>query len=182
MTFFAQRCFHTVRGTGVSGAILGFTLAVAFGAVFALYAILRSSLQIALILSAGEGLWATLAANAFSLLIPILSFTLLLGIVAALLQSMALLLVYGFTALLNPYRSPARAAWIGLITAVILASGVQFAIQRRLGIYFDALWPMGYLFWLGLPSLIFVGATTWISWQLAGHPVNRQIGQLSVAA
>lgn len=178
MTFFAQSSFRTARGTTVRGAILGFILALAFGCGFTAYAIARSSLQIILILSPKEGLYGTLVANAFGILLPALSFTLVLGVGAAMLQSIALLFVHGVTSLINPHQSPRRAAWIGLLTAGLLASAVQLMVKYSLGIYFEALWPTGYFFWLGLPSLIFVGVTTWLSPQMTNrHLADHHIGR-----
>ncbi|MCX6045134.1 MAG: hypothetical protein NT075_08470 [Chloroflexi bacterium] len=74
-------------------------------------------------------------------------------------------------------HAPRAQVWAWLVQL-----GQQHGGFCSLGSYFDALWPMGYLFWLGLPSLIFVGATTWISWQLAGHHVNRPISPIGIAA
>jgi hypothetical protein len=152
---------HTAR--------LGFMAALAYGLAFAVYAIVRSSLQIGAILSPADGSFGTLVANVFAILMPTLSFVLLLGIGAALIEWVTVLLVYGLTALINPQRSLVRAAWIGFVTAGILTGAFQFSIQSSLGSYFDALWPAGYLFWLGLPCLIFVGVTAWISWQIAHY-------------
>jgi hypothetical protein len=176
MRFLAQNCFRTISGTALSGLWLGFGLTLVYSALFALYALVRSSLQIALTLSLGEGLVGTLVANAFALLLPILSFALLLGIGAALLQSVTLLLVHGLAALINPHLTPIHMAGIGAAAAALLAGAIQVMVQQSLGSYFAALWPTGYLFWLGLPSLLFVTTTTWVSWRFAvQHPSRRTL-------
>lgn len=175
MRFVAQNCFRTVGGTALSGVVLGFTLALAYGFTFVVYAIVRSSLQIVAILSPGEALVGTLLANAFALFVPALVFALLCGLGAALLQSITLLLVHGVAALINPHHAPALMAGIGLISASLLAGASQVAVQQSLGIYFDALWPSGYLFWLGLPSLLFIGATIWVSWRLSNHAAGKRM-------
>ena len=146
------------------GVKLGFCLAVVYGCAFLFYSIVRSSLQIMAVLSPGELLEGTLLANTFALLAPTFFFVLIFGIVAGVLQSLALLLVRGFTALVPNSCSPVVAALLGFITATGFVTAIHIAAQRMLGIYFAALWPAGYLFWLGLPSLIFIGATTWVSW------------------
>jgi hypothetical protein len=169
MTFIAQNCFRTVRGTALSGLLVGFAEALAYGLAFAVYAIARSSLQIGVVLAPSEGLWGTLAANAFSLLLAILVFTLLFGIGAAILEIVMLLLNYELLALLNPQHFSMRAAWIGLITSGILVVAILLFVQRSLGSYFDALWPSGFFFWLGLPSLIFIGVNSWLSWQFGNY-------------
>ena len=169
MKFFTHHCFRTIAGTALSGGRLGFMLALAYSAAFAFYAIVRSSWQIGATLAPGEGLLGTWVANALALLLPILSFALLLGISAALLQSITLLVVYGLAALVNPHHIPSGMAGIGAATAALVAGAIQVTAQQSLGSYFAALWPTGYLFWLGLPSLLFVGATTWVSWRFAAQ-------------
>lgn len=175
MNTITQTCFRTVRGTLLSGVRLGFALAFSYSAGFALYAIIRSSWQIAASLPLAEGLLGTLVANAFALVVAVLFFALLFGTGAALLQSITLLLVYGLARLLSAHRSSLVVAGLGLITAGLVAGLLQLLVQRSVGSYFAALWPMGYLFWLGLPSLLFVGTTTWISWRAAGLRMGNQV-------
>lgn len=174
MSYLTRHCFRTVPHTVRSGVSLGFALVLIYSSSFALYAIVRSSYQIFAALPWAEGLVGTLVANAFALIVSILFFALLFGMGAAVLQSVTLLLIYGVAALLAARRSPRVMAWIGLITSGLLAGVIQVAVQRSLGSYFAALWPTGYFFWLGLPSLLFVWATTWISGRVADYRVSSQ--------
>ncbi len=182
MKYITQNCFQTVRGTLFSGLRLGFGLAFLYSAGFLLYAVVRSSWHIVASLPLAEGLVGTLVANVFALVVAVLFFALLFGVVAALLQSITLLLVDGLAQLLLPHWSPIVVAGLGLMVAALLAGALQLLVQRSLGSYFAALWPMGYLFWLGLPSLLFVGATTWISWRAAGHRLEGQLHPVGAAA
>jgi len=170
MTPVAQNCFRTVRSTAWCGVRLSFSLVLGYSLLFLVYAIVRSSLEIGASLAPTEGRLSLLLANAFALLVAVLGFALLMGAIAAICAVVVLLLVYGVSALLNPQRSPVRAAWIGLFTTSISAAALVVFIQQSLGIYFAALWPTGFLFWLGFPCLLFVAATTWISWQSATQP------------
>ncbi|MEZ4726950.1 MAG: hypothetical protein R3E79_07435 [Caldilineaceae bacterium] len=165
MNIMTQTCFRTVRGTLLSGVRLGFALAFSYSAGFALYAIIRSSWQIAVNLPFAEGLVSTLVANAFALVVAVLFFALLFGMVAALLQSITLVLVHGLARLVSAYRSPIVMAGLGLVVAGLVAGLLHLLVQHSVGSYFIALWPTGYFFWLGLPSLLFIGATTWIGWR-----------------
>lgn len=165
MTFLSPPRYGTARQVAVCGLFWGFGLALAYGASFALYAIIRSSSQIALVLADSTALWGTLVANALSILLASLLFALLLGIGAAVLQSIALLFVYAVAPFLNSHHASGRGAWIGLCVSGILACALHFVVQRSLGSYFAALWPAGYFFWLGLPSLLFMGTTSWLSWR-----------------
>lgn len=175
MNTITRNCFRTIWGTLSSGLRLGFVLAFMYSAGFLLYAVVRSSWHIVTSLPVAEGLVGTLIANAFALVVAVLFFALLLGIVAALLQGITLLLIYGLARLLLADRAPIVVAGLGLVVAALLAGALQLLVQRSLGSYFAALWPMGYLFWLGLPSLLFVAATTWISWRTSAPRVGRQV-------
>lgn len=181
MKFLTQHCFRTTGGTAQSGLRLGFILAWLYSAAFALYAIGRSSWQIAATLAPDEGLFGMLVANVFALLLPIAVFALVLGSGAALLQSVTLLAVRGMALLFRDHHTPAFTAWIGFVTALVLVGAIALTVPRSLGSYFDALWPSGYLFWLGLPSLLFVGATAWVSWRAADHLPQQQATLASAA-
>lgn len=174
MSYITQNCFRSVPGTLFSGLRLGFALAFIYSAIFALYAIGRSSWQIVASVSVAEGLIGTLVANAFALIVAVLFFALLLGVVAALLQSLTLLLVYELARLFAVHHSVIALAGLGLVVAGVLAGALQLWVQRNLGSYFAALWPTGYFFWLGLPSLLFVGATVWVGWRVEGDAVESQ--------
>ncbi len=165
MTRVTQRCFCTVRGTAWCGVCGGMGLALGYSLLFLIYAIVRSSLQIGASVALGEGLFGTLLANAFALFMAVLGFALLFGVIAAISEGAILLLVYAVLIRFNPQHSPVRAAWIGLFTASIPAVALVIFIQQSLGSYFAALWPTGFFFWLGFPGLLFVGMTTWLSWQ-----------------
>ena len=147
------------------GAAAGFISAMVYGGVTTLYIILRSSAQILGVLSPAEGLWGTLVATALSIIWPCLVTTLLLGLLAAVIEMGAFVIIYGLALALNGWRSPARLVAIGFIVAGNLVLPVNFLVVQGIGAFWDAFWPMGYLFWLGLPSLIFIGTTTWLCWQ-----------------
>lgn len=147
------------------GAAAGFFSALIYGAVATLYVILRSSAQILGILSPAEGLWGTLVANAFGVVWPCLVITLLLSLLAAVIESVTFLIIHGLSLALNGQKSPFRMAAIGFLVSGGLALLVNFLIVSGISTYWSAFWPQGYLFWLGLPSLIFIGTTTWLCWQ-----------------
>jgi hypothetical protein len=147
------------------GATIGFTSALVYGALATLYIILRSSLQILGVLSPAEGLLGTLLANAVSVLWPCLVTTVLLGVLAAVIETAAFSIIFGLSLPLKAHGSPGRAAAIGLLVSGGLAVLVNLSVGRGISAYWGAFWPQGYLFWLGLPSLIFMGTTTWLCWQ-----------------
>ena len=147
------------------GAAIGFISALAYGALATLYIILRSSLQILGVLSPAEGLLGTWLANAFGVLWPCLVTTVLLGVLAAAIETAGFSIIYGLSLALNGRRSPNRATAIGFLVAGGLAALVNILVVRGIGVYWGAFWPQGYVFWLGLPSLMFVGMTARLCWQ-----------------
>jgi hypothetical protein len=158
------------------GATIGFISALVYGALATLYIILRSSLQILGVLSPAEGLVGTLLANAFSVLWPCLVTTVFLGLLAAVIETAAFSIIYWLSVALNGRRSPSRAAAIGLLVAGGLAALVNILAVRGISAYWGAFWPQGYFFWLGLPSLMFIGTTTWLCWQGEARRASPRVG------
>jgi hypothetical protein len=156
------------------GAAVGFLSTLLYGTVVTLYIILRASAQILEVPSPAEGLLGTLVANAFSIVWPCLVTTLLLGLLAAIIETTAFLIIYGLSLMLNGWRLPSQGAAIGFMVAGSLAFLVNFLVMRGIGAYWGAFWPQGYLFWLGLPSLIFIGTTTWLCWQQEVDRVSQR--------
>lgn len=156
------------------GAAAGFISALFYGAVATLYITLRSSAQILGVLSPAEGLWRTLAANAFGIIWPCLVTTLLLGVLAAIIETVAFFIIHGLSLILKGQRSPTQVAVIGFAVSASLAFLVNFLVVGSISTYWSAFWPIGYLFWLGLPSLIFIGTTTWLCWQEGVNPVSQR--------
>jgi hypothetical protein len=53
-------------------------------------------------------------------------------------------------------------ALLGFGVAALVALPVNLLVIQAVGGYWGAFWPQGYLFWIGLPSLVFVAATAWV--------------------
>lgn len=139
-------------------------VALAYGYLFAIYGIIYSSLPI--LRMPVNGLIGTLLTNADSVLIGSAFFAILFGIVAALVQSVALGLVYAFSRFVNRANSPNRGAWIGLCVSLGLIVVIQLLFHAGSELLLRLFWQSSYLFWWGLPSLIFVALTTWIGWKV----------------
>jgi len=167
LRYLTQNCFHTLRGTALSGLLVGFWEVLLYSLAFVLYAIVRSSIQIGAVLAPNEGLIGILIANAFSLLMAVLGIGLMLGLFAAVIETITVVLMYELTAFFNPAGFRGRGAWIGLLTAGLMVIAILFFVQQSLGSYFAALWPSGYFFWLGLPSFIFIGTNGWLGWRFS---------------
>ena len=88
------------------GAFAALAALALYALLFAVYAITRSSLQILGTLSAGDGIFGTWVANAFSIGFAACSVTLLLSFLVAPLGALTLLLAHGASRWLNPDSSP----------------------------------------------------------------------------
>jgi hypothetical protein len=63
-----------------------------------------------------------------------------------------------------------------------LALLVNFLVVQAIGAHWGAFWPAGYLFWLGLPSLVFILTTTWLCWQGKTRRSGRRAGLAQAVA
>jgi hypothetical protein len=143
----------------VLGLALGFTAALAYGFLFAIYGIVRSSLPI---LRAPEnGLVGTLIANAAAVFIGSAFFAIFFGIIAALVEAIAMALVYARARTANRDGSRWRGAWIGFVAAVGVVLAVHLIFFAAGGMLVQLFGRSSYLFWLGLPSVICVALTAW---------------------
>lgn len=143
------------------GAQTGFLSALLYGALATLAIGVRSSLQILSVLSLDEGLLPTLAANGFGLLWPCLITTLLLGAIAALVGVVTGWAVYALSHIGPGPKTPRQTATLGFGVPALMLLLINLLVIQGIGGYWGAFWPQGYLFWVGLPSLVFVAATAW---------------------
>jgi hypothetical protein len=172
----------STAGAALRGALLGLALTLAYGLAFALYAIVRSSLQIVAVLPPDEGLLGTLVANALSILVPTIVVALLLAAIPAILEAIVLVAIYRLCLSLRGEGMAGRSAIVGLVVSLLVTVVIHLLGWRATGAYFAALWPMGYLFWLGLPSMIFVTMNTWAGWRLGGGARSNATAQVSEVA
>lgn len=141
------------------GAWIGARLALAYGAAFALYAIVRATL--ALLALGPERPAGTIPALAMALLYTSLVFALLAVPGAALLGAGTAALLRRLLPRLNRRGSPARAALVGALTAFTLWL-IFYTLQTLvLGDRLTLAYPATFLFWIGLPGAIYVAAAAW---------------------
>jgi hypothetical protein len=153
------------KGIILWGALLGFAAALCYGFLYSLYAILRSSLQIAYVLTPMEGLAGALAANAFSILVSGFVFALIFSIPAFLIEGGTTILIINLLPVYNPSRSPVHAISLGGIIAALFVAGISVLV-RHATVDYPAFFPHGYTAWVGIPCLIFILLNSWISWRI----------------
>lgn len=150
------------------GAATGLAALLLYVLLFIIYAITRSSLQIIGALGSADGISGTLIANALSIGIAALSVALLLSLIVAPLGGFTMLLAYALAGPLHARSRPGRAAIVGGTTAALVMLAVQGEVWSALGSFRAAFWPSSYLFWLGLPTLLFVAGIALACWRWAG--------------
>jgi hypothetical protein len=159
--------FNTGRGAAAQGFALGFKLALAYWLALIAYIILRSSLQIASALSWKEGLAATVLTNAASVIVSMFLVALVLAVMAAVVSMLAMLLLRAAVLLTGKHVRPRAAAIVGAVISAAIVLLLSLGLYQTLGSFWDAIWPGGYLVWVGLPGLLFILVSAWAGWKLA---------------
>jgi hypothetical protein len=155
----AQVAPFAARRSAWMGAWMGAWLALGYGAVFALYAMMRATF--AIVALGPERPAGTIPAVAVALLYTSLVFALLAVPGAALLGAGTAALIRRLLPRLNRRGSPARAALIGALTAFTLWL-IFYTLQTlALGDRLTWAYPATFLFWIGLPGVVYVAAAAW---------------------
>jgi len=167
MSIFEAPTAYNSFSIALLGAEMGLMLAVIYGFAFTAYACLRSSLRILDVLAPSDKVFGTLLANAASIVVPLFVVALLLGALAALIQAATAPLVYWLELLLNPDLSPLRGALIGLVISGLVVFVLDWRLRASKGYLRAILGQSGYVFWFGLPGLIYILISAWLGWMLS---------------
>jgi hypothetical protein len=155
----------------LAGAAMGVGLTFVYALSFALYAVVRSSWTIWQWTPPDLGKGATLAANAASIVVASVATASLLAVVVALLSMITALLIALGLARWNPQQAQGRAIGIGVTTGLAVVVLGHVALSWALGRSLFSLGAATYLFWIGLPSLLYIGAGGGLAWRLnQGQP------------
>lgn len=148
--------------TARSGAGFAVRLTIAYAVVFIVYALVRSVLRLLPTPTFDAGLVGTLLAYGVSLALPALVIALILALVMTLLGIVTALIVRGLLSVLNPTHAPLSAILVGAAVALVIAA----LLHVGLGFSPDSLTWETYLFWVGIPSAIYVIVGAVGSWRL----------------
>ncbi len=138
------------------GALLCILLAVAYTTVFILYATVRSSLTAATIVNPDAGVMGTLIATWSSLVVAALVIGLLLSAAVAILGAFAGILIRAISGILNPHNAPRQQSIIGMGVCFAIVVLLHLALRSAISFSLPDLLSMHALFWLELPSMIFI--------------------------
>ena len=169
MSIFEAPTAYNSLSIALLGAKMGLMLAVIYAFAFAAYACLRSSLRILDVLTPTDRLFGTLVANAASIVVPSFVIAVLLGIIAAIIQSVTVLLVYWLALPLNPELLPLRGALIGLVISGFIVFILDWRLRAGKGYLHSIVGQSGYVFWFGLPCLVYVATSAWVGYLLSNY-------------
>jgi len=147
------------------GALLGFCAALVYGILFVVYGIARTSLVI--LSSPANELLPTLLANSLSVLIGAMFFAVVFGLFAALFQALTLTLIFFVHKAVAAYNLPRKGELVGLVVAVILFAGLLLLFQGSPRILFQVFWNQSFVFWFGLPGMIYLLMNVWLGRRLS---------------
>jgi hypothetical protein len=146
------------------GAVTGFTAALIYGV---LYSLIGAFLTTSTVLKNLQGdVLPTILANVISVFIGAMFFAITFGIVAAFIQGLTFCLVATLVGKKLFGRETLKAGQIGLGISLIFALLIHLAIWFSPPIVYQVFWKLSYIFWLGIPCLIFIGLTTFFSTKL----------------
>jgi hypothetical protein len=162
---------RTVTGLGAS---LGAKFAFVYGLVFVVYGVTRYGVDLTAAPPDGS-LWPIYAGGAVSLAVASLGITLIMAIAAAVLGAVTALCAAGLQRLLAKAEVDAYGCAISVAVAV---AGLLFlhVVLWKAGLWsLSSLHSTTYLFWLGIPSLLYILAAV-----IAGRACDRsKVRQLS---
>jgi hypothetical protein len=154
----------------LTGAVTGAGLTFTYALVFALYAVLRSSFVIWTLIPPEVDTLPTLAANGASIVVASIAAASLLAIAMALLGVGTAMIINWLLAVANSHHTPARAILIGATATIGIVAlcqlALHLALEAGLGRSLFSLGAETYLFWVGLPGLLHIGAGALGAWRL----------------
>ncbi len=146
------------RYAAFGGAVLCSILALAYTLAFIVYALARSALTVVSTINTDAGMWGTLIATWASLIAAALAIGVLCAIAVAFLGAITGIVVKGVSIVFNPRHEPQRAAIVGASVCLAIVILLHLALRSAMNFLLPDLLSMHALFWLEIPSLIFIVA------------------------
>ncbi len=166
-----QRAEHlaypTLGWAAWNGAKLAVAMTFGYALLFILYASTRSAITILAAGDSGTGVLQTILATSVSVIWTSLVFAFLLALPASVLGALTAPVIAALLPRLISNHDPRRAFLVGLNISLVIA--IVFYIALRFGLQLESnpATAEALLFWLDLPTLIYVIAGGVGGWQLA---------------
>jgi hypothetical protein len=151
------------RRVARSGAGIGVKMTLLYAIVFVLYAVVRSTIALLRWPSPDEGTAATVLATAASLIVAATSITLLALPISAFAGLVTSLVVYWLRPQWRHWSTGRPLTGFAAATVIVLL--VQIALLPVIGLTTFRLQAATYIFWLGLPAIIYIGAIGLGEWR-----------------
>lgn len=150
------QAFPAWKETARHGAGVGARMTILYASLFLLYALVRSSFELSAMPAPESGTAGTLLATVISLTVATAAIALLLIPLSALVGMGTSLLLRRLLPEIGVAKSLGGTFIISLVVAFAVADTVQFILLPALG--FEPLeLPFGtWLFWFGIPSVIYI--------------------------
>lgn len=162
-----QQSQTTWRGSAWDGAKTGIGLTVAYAIVYTLYAFVRLSLSIQGAMSSGDW-WQTAATSGVTFIVGAIFFTVIAGVIAALLGALTIIVIRRLLLSLNQGLSPRKAVLIGFLVGAGIWLSLTIILQVLPDSRFTPKFIDTFLFWFGFPGLVYVAASSFVGWRLNG--------------
>ncbi len=146
------------RYSAFGGAVLCSILALAYTLAFIVYALARSALTVTATINPDAGMWGTLIATWASLIVASLFIGALLTIAVAILGAFTGTVVKAVSLVFNPQHKPPRAVAIGASVCFGIILLLHLPLRSAMNYALPDLLSMHTLFWLEMPSAIFIVA------------------------
>lgn len=143
------------------GAAIGLRMTLLYAALFIVYAVGRSLVELATLPAPDAGMLRTMLGTAASLVVASLSITVLLLPVSAVAGIVTSLLLHLVLPRAGGRFTVSGTLLISFVTAMVIADVVQVGILPALGFAPLSLPFETWLFWFGLPTLIYVIVVVW---------------------
>lgn len=144
------------RYAAFGGAVLCSILALAYTLVFIVYALARSAFTAVSTINADAGMLGTLIATWASLIVAALVIGVLCAIAVAFLGAITGIVVKGVSIVFNPQYESQQATIIGASVCLAIVILLHLALRSAMNFSLPDLLSMHALFWLEIPSLIFI--------------------------
>ncbi len=145
----------SMRAAGRLGASLGARLALVYGLLFIAFAVIRYGVDLRAA-PAGGGFWAGYVGGAVSLAVASLGITALMALVAAVLGTATALCAAALYWLAQRSGAGVHPAAIGVGVASLFVLLLHLALGQ-MGLWsWSSLLDTTYLFWLGVPTLVYI--------------------------
>ena len=164
-----RKAKNSAWNAGYIGARIGAKMTALYAAIFLVYAFMRCTIMLLSLPSPDAGTAGTILATTSSLLIATITITLLALAVSMVAGAVTSLMIYWFKQRYKWQIVALEHSLIGFAVAVVMVLLMQLVLLPLAGLYPYSLPAATYIFWFGLPALLYVGVIGIKEWRKREH-------------